>query len=107
MKGDSWNTSTPSFLATLGSQFDDAMKMYAVAFLSGMAHTRRRWQSVRSLEERVLRRMVSHRRSTSGLLRRSDFLPESEQMRTNIDVAAVTARNKQVVENEKGPPACR
>jgi hypothetical protein len=58
-KGDSWNSETPSFMATLGAQFDDAMKM-------------------------------------------SSFLPESEQIRTNTDLLAVTARNRQVVLDEKG-----
>jgi hypothetical protein len=57
--GDPWNSSKPSFIGTLGSQFDEAMRM-------------------------------------------GDFLPESEAMRTEIDVAAVTARNKQVVLDEKG-----
>jgi hypothetical protein len=59
VKGDSWNPSKPSFVATLGSQFDDAMRM-------------------------------------------SSFHPESEQIRTNTDLLAVTARNKQVVLDEKG-----
>jgi hypothetical protein len=59
VKGDGWKSETPSFMATLGSQFDDAMKM-------------------------------------------SSFLPESELIRSNTDLLAVTARNRQVVLDEKG-----